>query len=108
MVASLALTIHVPRYALFDLGFYSTTPSMNSNAGISTLRWNMFELKLDSTPDLSWKWKDEVELRNWVGKGIFTETQASDFRKYGLDAVSRISSRTSPFTEEWKNWKPDP
>ena len=58
-------------------------------------------------PDLSWEWKDEEELRNWVDQGVFTETQAADFRRYGLNAISRIDSRTSPFTEEWKNWRPD-
>jgi len=66
-----------------------------------------YELDVVVHPDYSWVWKDEDELRNWVDQGVFTESQASDFRRYGLEAVNRIDSQTAPFTEEWKNWKPD-
>jgi hypothetical protein len=66
-----------------------------------------YELDIVVNPDLSWKWKDEAELRNWVDQGVFTKTQASDFRRYGLDVVSRLDPRNAPFTEEWKNWQPD-
>ena len=67
-----------------------------------------YELDIVVSPDFSWEWKDEDRLGELVNKGVFTETQASEFYDYGFDALKRLESRVAPFNEQWKNWKPDP
>lgn len=67
-----------------------------------------FELDVVAGPDLSWSWKDEDHLAKMVSDGIFTKTQASEFREFGLDAIERIEQRTAPFNEPWPQWRPDP
>lgn len=67
-----------------------------------------YELDLVVNPDWTWAWKDEDELLRHVETGVFTAAQAIDFKRYGLDALKRIESRTEPFNEPWPNWRPDP
>jgi hypothetical protein len=56
----------------------------------------------------SWRWKDEDELAEAVGQGLFTQAEAADFRAWGERAVDRIVSRQAPFDRDWEDWRPDP
>lgn len=67
-----------------------------------------YELDIVIAPDFSWRWKDEDRLAKLVENGVFTETQAKEFKEYGLDALSRLEHRETPFNEPWPQWRPDP
>jgi hypothetical protein len=56
----------------------------------------------------SWRWKDEDELADAVGQGLFTPEEASGFREWGERAVERILSMEPPFDRSWDTWRPDP
>jgi len=60
-------------------------------------------------PDFTaWKWKDEDEVVEWVQRGMLTQDRTDHLRREGLKALSRMEARESPFTEEWRAWRPDP
>jgi uncharacterized protein len=56
----------------------------------------------------SWSWKDEDELEDAVSRGLFTQGEAEDFRRWGERAVRRLVDREPPFDEPWEDWAPDP
>jgi hypothetical protein len=56
----------------------------------------------------SWRWKDEEELGQAVRDGLFSETEAADFRTWGERAVGRILAAEPPFDRDWGAWRPDP
>ena len=53
-------------------------------------------------------WKDEDELEEAVGLGLFTPGDAERFREDGERAVQRLVNREPPFDREWTDWRPDP
>jgi hypothetical protein len=60
-------------------------------------------------PDLSsFQWKDEDELEEAVGRGLFTAEQAEGFRSEGERALRRVLNRQPPFDRDWSTWRPDP
>ncbi len=67
-----------------------------------------YELDVVAERDLDWEWKDEEHLARMVSEGLFTSAEARQFRSHGLDAVSRIESRSAPFDESWPGWRPPP
>jgi hypothetical protein len=91
---------------LFEYYVNLQTPLERSPAGFDTV-----EHLLDVTipPDRSsWTWKDEDELEEAVGRGLFTDEDASWFRYWGDRAVEHVLLREPPFDREWGNWRPDP
>jgi hypothetical protein len=54
----------------------------------------------------SWSWKDEDELDEVVGLGIFAKEKAAALYEEGERAVAWLRSGKSPFNA-WINWKPD-
>jgi uncharacterized protein len=56
----------------------------------------------------AWRWKDEDELADAVRDGLFTEEQATDFRRWGARARDRVLAREAPFDRDWTAWRPDP
>ena len=82
------------------------TPLQRSAVGFDTV-----EHLLDVTilPDRSaWSWKDEDELEQAVGQGLFTEEDAAWFHFWGERAVEHVLLREPPFDEDWGAWRPDP
>ena len=53
-------------------------------------------------------WKDEGELDEAVGLGLFTQEEASSFRRDGDRAVEKLVNREPPFDRDWTDWRPDP
>jgi hypothetical protein len=53
-------------------------------------------------------WKDEDELDEAVGLGLFTREDAATFRRDGERAVEKLVNRESPFDRDWTDWRPDP
>jgi hypothetical protein len=62
-------------------------------------------IELDRT---SWRWKDEDELAEAVGDGLFSAAEAATFRTWGERAIDRILRGDPPFDREWHRWRPDP
>ena len=56
----------------------------------------------------SWTWKDEDELAEAIGLGLFTEGDAASFRYWGERAVEHLVLRLPPFDMDWEDWQPDP
>jgi hypothetical protein len=59
-------------------------------------------------PDGTWSWKDEEELSDAVGLGLFTPEEATAFRAEGERALRRILRREPPFDRDWSGWHPAP
>jgi hypothetical protein len=91
---------------LFEYYVNLQTPLEPSPAGYDTV-----EHLLDVTipPDRStWSWKDEDELEEAIGRGLFSEEDAAWFRYWGERAVEHVLLREPPFDEDWSSWRPDP
>ena len=58
--------------------------------------------------DLSWRWKDEDDVRALVAHGCWTQKKADLVRRDGLEVVRLIESQSAPFNEGWESWRPDP
>ena len=68
-----------------------------------------YVLDLVVQPDMaSWLWKDEDELAEAVELGLFTSTQALDFRAEGERALERLLARRLPYDRPWEDWRPPP
>lgn len=61
------------------------------------------ELDLVVHADGSWRWKDEQELEDWVGRGRFTVDEVAAIRREGERVVAEW-----PFPTGWEEWEPDP
>ena len=60
-------------------------------------------------PDRSgWEWKDRAELEEAVRRGLFTPTQAAEFRAEAERGLHRLLDREPPFDRDWTTWRPDP
>ena len=59
-------------------------------------------------PNGSWKWKDEDEFALMHERGFFTDEEAATIRAEGDRMVQKIESKSSPFSDGWENWRPDP
>jgi hypothetical protein len=56
----------------------------------------------------SWRWKDEDELEEGVGAGMFSPADARRFRSWGERARDRVLRGDPPFDRDWSAWRPDP
>lgn len=61
-----------------------------------------------SADRLTWRWKDEDEVRAAQSRGILTAEQVHDLYQRGEGAVQVIQANEPPFDGNWENWKPDP
>lgn len=61
------------------------------------------ELDIWIEPDGTWRWKDEQELEDWVGRGRFTREEVTEIRRAGERVVVDW-----PFPTGWEEWAPDP
>ena len=61
------------------------------------------ELDIWIEPDGTWRWKDEQELEDWVGRGRFTREEVTEIRRAGERVVAEW-----PFPTGWEEWTPDP
>ena len=66
-----------------------------------------YALDIAVEPDMSWSLKDEDEFEELIDRGFFTESQISSIRAEADRMVQTIESRGSPFSDGWKNWRPD-
>jgi hypothetical protein len=55
-----------------------------------------------------WSWKDEDELQLAVARGLFSEHEASEFRRWGEAAIEHVLMPLPPFDRDWTAWQPDP
>jgi hypothetical protein len=61
------------------------------------------ELDIWIEPDGTWRWKDEQELEDWIGRGRFTREEVTEIRRVGERVVADW-----PFPTGWEGWTPDP
>jgi len=59
-------------------------------------------------PDRSWRWKDQGELEEAVGRGLFSPEEAGEIRAEAGRVVERIRAGAPPFDGSWLDWEPDP
>jgi len=82
------------------------SPLVRSPAGFDTVE-HLLDVRIP--PDRSgWSWKDEDELAEAVGHGLFTEEEADWFHFWGERAVEHVLLREPPFDRDWSGWRPDP
>ena len=82
------------------------SPLVRSPAGFDTVE-HLLDVRIP--PDRSgWSWKDEDELAEAVGHGLFTAEEADWFHFWGERAVEHVLLREPPFDRDWSGWRPDP
>ena len=59
-------------------------------------------------PDLTWRWKDQDEFADLVGRGLVDATTGELVRAEGEAVIGRVERREAPFSEPWPDWRPDP
>ncbi|WBQ06907.1 DUF402 domain-containing protein [Kribbella sp. CA-293567] len=59
-------------------------------------------------PDRRIEWKDEDELEGAVATGRFTQAEADRIIADAHTAVRDVESWTTPFADNWKDWRPAP
>ncbi len=91
-------------------GAYAWYVNLQEPLRRTSLGFDTTDHALDAIVELdgSWRWKDEDELAEAVGNGLFTAAQAAFFRTEGERAVERILRRKPPFDRDWTSWRPDP
>jgi len=89
------------------IGWYGNLqrPFRRTAAGIEAM-----DLMLDVVvePDLTWRWKDEDEFADLVGRGLVDGATADRVRRAGEEIIDRAERRAGPFAEAWPDWRPDP
>ena len=53
------------------------------------------------SPDGTWRWKDEDELEEAVGLGIWTKAEAVEIRAEGERVIA-----AAPWPTGWEDWRP--
>ncbi len=66
------------------------------------------ELDIVVQPNLTWRWKDEDDVRALVRHGCWTPRKADLVHRDGREVVRLIESQSAPFNEDWAQWRPDP
>ncbi|MEX0781046.1 MAG: DUF402 domain-containing protein, partial [Dehalococcoidia bacterium] len=59
-------------------------------------------------PDLSWKWKDEDVVADFLARGVYSAEFAAAIRAEGERVAAAIEGRGSPFCDAWDCWAPPP
>jgi len=80
-------------------------PFRRTEIGFDT---NDHQLDIVISPDMSWTWKDENVVEEFVQAGNYSPEFAAELRRDAEGAIELIESRASPFREGWENWEPDP
>jgi hypothetical protein len=57
-------------------------------------------------PDLTWHWKDEDVVADFVARGVYSAEFAAAIREEGERVVAAIEAHTSPFCDAWDCWSP--
>jgi len=65
-------------------------------------------LDIEVQPDLTWKWRDEIELAHHVEEGFYTPELAESALQEGRDAIAAILRREHVCMRGWEGWTPDP
>jgi hypothetical protein len=80
-------------------------PVRRTAAGFATM-----DLVLDVLVenDLTWRWKDEDELRTFVSLGVFDEPLADRLYVEGRRVAELAERIEPPFDGSWSGWRPDP
>jgi hypothetical protein len=80
-------------------------PLRKSRIGFDTLD---HELDVIVEFDGSWRWRDEDELAEAIGRGVIPAKEEPRLRGDGKNGVRRILDREPPFDQDWSDWRPDP
>jgi hypothetical protein len=67
-----------------------------------------YVLDLWINPDRTIEWKDEDELEGAVAVGRYTQAEADRIIADAHAAIQDIEAWTTPFSDNWKDWRPDP
>jgi Protein of unknown function (DUF402) len=59
-------------------------------------------------PDLTWQWKDEDVVADFLKRGLYSREFVAAIREEGERVVSAIELRSSPFADGWDRWAPPP
>ncbi|HEX9639679.1 MAG TPA: DUF402 domain-containing protein, partial [Candidatus Krumholzibacteria bacterium] len=60
------------------------------------------------TPELRWRWKDEALFDEMVELGRYSREFADVVRSEAAQIIAAIEARSSPFSDGWEAWTPDP
>ena len=68
------------------------------------------DLQLDIlvNPERRWQWKDEDDLARCLDLGIISKPVAERVRADGEAAIADIERGAWPFTDDMRDWRPDP
>jgi hypothetical protein len=58
------------------------------------------------SPDRTWRWKDQDEFDAVVAAGLYSVATVVAVRKEAESVIHRIEEKSTPFNEEWLEWRP--
>jgi hypothetical protein len=59
------------------------------------------------SPDLTWRWKDEHALQQWIDVGVYTAEEFERIYEHGLQAIADVEARRFPFDHSMTDWRPE-
>ncbi len=89
------------------LGYYVNLeePFRRTSIGFDT---NDHSLDVVVAPDWSWSWKDKELFDRQVHDGDFSAELAAEVMREAESVIAAVESRSSPFSDGWDAWLPDP
>lgn len=58
------------------------------------------------SPDLSWRWKDEDTIEQWIAAGVYTREEFDEIYEHGREAIADVEARRFPFDGSMVDWRP--
>jgi hypothetical protein len=98
--------VHTPSWRFLFWYINVEEPTRPGPHGFDYMDWT---LDVVVAPDLrSHFWKDEAELEDAVGRGVYSREHALAIREAAERALAHLVAREPPFDEPWEDWRPDP
>lgn len=57
--------------------------------------------------DLTWRWKDEQHVEQWIAAGVYTAEEFARIYDNGRQAIADVEARRFPFDGSLLDWRPE-
>jgi hypothetical protein len=59
------------------------------------------------SPDLTWRWKDEHIVEQWITAGVYTAEEFERIYEHGMQAIADVEAHRFPFDHSLTGWEPE-
>lgn len=57
--------------------------------------------------DLTWRWKDEQAVEQWIAAGVYTAEEFERIYEHGMQAIADVEAHRFPFDGSMTGWRPE-